>query len=140
LKRFAVEVPSEDHAAALELLSFVTSWHQPPGRYYLTAEATDVPHALLFGCSRAFFIKIPPGKAVYRHQDPAGVYERVDTDHIVVKTNDRALIFWEDDEGEHSMHLGLGKRYRIVDRGVMHWAENNGDTDRIHLLIEYPKV
>ena len=46
----------------------------------------------------------------------------------------------EDEAGEHEVHLEHGKRYRIVDRGVMHWAVNDGDTDRIHLLIEYPKT
>lgn len=138
---FAVELPADDHAAALEVLARMTDWHCPPGRLYQTAEATNVKHPLLAGCSRAFFIKMTPGSCVHRHRDPPGVVDFYDTDHIVLSTNDDAFICWEDEEGiERSVHLDLGKRYRIVDRGVMHWAVNSGDTDRIHLLIEYPKT
>lgn len=136
---FAVEIPADDHAAALEVLAQVTHWHCPPGRQYHTAEATRIDHPLLAGCARAFFIKMQPGAQVHRHRDPPGVVDFYDTDHVVLSTNDRAFICWEDSEGEHSVHLDQGKRYRITDRGVMHWAVNHGDTDRIHLLIEYPK-
>jgi hypothetical protein len=138
LREFAIEIGVEGRGR--ELLGMVTQWHQPPGRQYLTAEATKIEHPLLKGSERAFFIKMRPGSRVHRHRDPPGVVDWYDTDHVVVETNDKAFLCWADDEGEHRTHLGLGKRYRITDRGVMHWAENNGDTDRIHLLIEYPKV
>jgi hypothetical protein len=136
---FAVELPGDYHAAALEVFAQMTDWHCPPGRKYQTAQATHSGHPLLAGCARAFFIKMTPGSRVHRHRDPPGVVDFYDTDHIVVSTNDRAFICWEGDGREHSMHLDLGKRYRIVDRGVLHWAVNDGDTDRVHLLIEYPK-
>lgn len=135
---FAVEIPADDHAAAAEILSQMTEWNTPPGRQYDTAEATGIDHPLLAGCARAFFIRMAPGQRVYRHRDPPQVVQNFDTDHIVVQTNDRAFICWEAD-GEKSVHLEHGKRYRIIDRGVLHWAVNDGDTDRIHLLIEYPK-
>jgi hypothetical protein len=136
---FAIELPADDHAAALQVLSQIAEWHCPPGRKYQTAEATRLDHPLLAGCARAFFIKMTPGSCVHRHRDPPGVVDFYDTDHIVVSTNNRAFICWEDAGRERSVHLDLGKRYRIVDRGVLHWAVNEGDTDRIHLLIEYPK-
>ncbi len=138
--KFAVELPVDDHAAALEVLSQIKEWHCPPGRLYHTAEATRIQHSLLKGCARAFFIKMTPGSQVHRHRDPPGVVDFYVTDHIVVSTNDRAFICWDDDGIDRSVHLDLGKRYRIVDRGVLHWAVNDGDTDRIHLLIEYPKI
>ena len=133
---FAVELPGIDHAAALEVLDQVAEWHTPPGRTYQTAEATGIAHPLLVGCSRAFFIKMTPGARVHRHRDPPEVIEHYDTDHIVVSTNAKALICWEEN-GYRSQHLELGKRYRIRDRGLLHWAVNDGDTDRVHLLIEY---
>lgn len=136
---FAVEIPADDHAAALEILAQMTEWNRPPGRLYDTAEATGMNHPLLAGCSRAFFIKMKPHTNVYRHRDPPEVSEHFDTDHVVVTTNDKAFICWEDDGADRSQHLELGKRYRITDRGVLHWAVNDGDTDRVHLLIEYPK-
>lgn len=135
---FAFELPGDDHAEALDVLAGVTQWHRPSGRMYDTAEA-DLSHPLLAGSSRAFFIKMVPGSNVYRHRDPPGVVDYFYTDHIVCSTNDYALICWEYEGVERSQHLGLGKRYRIVDRGVLHWAVNDGDTDRVHLLIEYPK-
>lgn len=133
---FAIELPADDHAAALEVLAQMTVWNRPPGRTYQTAEATGVKHPLLAGCARAFFIKMTPGAQVHRHQDPPEVINYFDTDHIVVSTNDKAFICWEDN-GVKSQHLELGKRYRIRDRGLLHWAVNDGDTDRVHLLIEY---
>lgn len=136
---FAIELPGTDHAAALEVLQQVSQWDLVPSREYHTAEATHIPHPLLAGCARAFFIRMVSGATVYRHRDPREVVDFYDTDHIVLSTNDRSFICWQDEEGEHSVHLELGKRYRILDRGLLHWAVNQGDTDRIHLLIEYPK-
>jgi len=134
---FAIELPGDDHVAALEVLNRVSHWHRPPGRLYDTAEA-DLSQPLFAGSSRAFFIKMAPGSNVYRHRDPPGVVDYFYTDHIVCSTNDRAFICWDDEGVERSQHLDLGKRYRIVDRSVLHWAVNDGDTDRVHLLIEYP--
>lgn len=136
---FAVEIPGDVHAAVLEVLSQVKDWHRPPGRKYQTAEATFIDHPLLDGCARAFFIKMQPGERVHRHRDPREVVDRFDTDHIVVSTNDQSFLCWKDESGEHTQHLELGKRYRILDRGLLHWAVNEGATDRVHLLIEYPK-
>lgn len=135
---FAYELPADDHQAALEIFAQMSRWNRPPGRAYQTAEATHVEHPLLKGCARAFFIKMAPGEWVHRHRDPPGVIDHFDTDHIVVSTNDKALICWEEN-GYRTQHLELGKRYRIRDRGVLHWAVNDGNTDRVHLLIEYPK-
>ncbi len=137
---FAYEIPSDDHAAALEVLSQVSQWNRPPGRSYETAEATHIAHPLLEGCARAFFIRMRPHTNVYRHRDPREVVDFFETDHIVCSTNERSLICWEVEGEEHSIHLDLGKRYRILDRGLLHWAVNDGDTDRVHLLIEYPKI
>lgn len=137
---FAVDLNRDDHAAATALLLGVTSWNQPPGRKYLTGEVTDEARRYFKGCARAFFIKMEPGTHVYRHRDPREVVDNFDTDHIVVSTNDQSFICWEDPRTKEAcqVHLKLGHRYRILDRGVLHWAVNNGDTDRVHLLIEYP--
>jgi hypothetical protein len=136
---FAIDLHRDDYAAALRVLARVSQWNKPPGRNYWTGEA-DLDNPLLDGAARAFFIKMEPHTDVYRHRDPREVWENFNTDHIVVSTNDQSFICWEDHLGiAHRQHLDLGKRYRIVDRGLLHWAVNDGDTDRIHLLIEYPK-
>ncbi len=136
---FAVEIDADDHAAAMQVLSQVSEWNRPPGRSYETAEATHIEHPLIACCARAFFIRIPPKGFVHRHRDPPQIADDCDTDHIVCVTNSRCLNYWESDGQQRSVHLELGKRYRVIDRGATHWAVNDGDTDRIHLLIEYPK-
>lgn len=137
---FATEIPANDHAAAFEILAQMTEWNRPPGRLYDTAEATGIDHPLLAGCTRAFFIRMQPHTNVYRHRDPLEVTQNFDTDHVVVTTNDQSFICWNDGNEDRSMHLTLGKRYRIIDRGVLHWAVNDGETDRIHLLLEYRRA
>lgn len=134
---FAIDLNRDDRAAAAELLSGVT-WNQPQGRSYFIAPLR-ADHPLLQGYRRAFYVRVPPGGGVHRHTDEAAKIS--DTDHIVIATNDRAYIGWIDpDTGmEREVHLALGHRYRVIDRGVVHWSMNNGDTDRVHLLIEYPK-
>lgn len=135
---FAVDLNRDDHAAALELLASVDHWHQPTGRKYFTGPLRLDQHPLLKGAVRAFFLKIEPGGHIHRHVDSASAL-RV-TDLIVVSTNDACWTSWKDEAGEeHSMHLELGHRYRMQDRGLEHWAVNFGDTDRAHLVIEYPK-
>lgn len=135
---FAVDLNRDDHAAALELLGRAAPWSQPAGRDYFVAPVRADDHPLLSGYRRAFFVKIEPGGHVHRHTDAAA--EVFETDHIVVATNKRALAWWISPQSgaERSAHLMLGHRYR-VNRGFEHWAENNGGTDRVHLLIEYPK-
>lgn len=137
---FARDLERDDYASALELLACVASWKQPAGRAYFVAPVRADDHPLLRGYRRAFFIRVPPGGNVHRHTDDSAS-SVFDTDHIVVETNDLAIIGWCDpDSGtEREVHLTLGHRYRVVDRGVVHWAENRGDTDRTHLLIEYPR-
>ncbi len=133
---FAVEISADDHAAALEVLS-LAEWKRPQGRDYFIALFKAEDHPLLKGCKRAFLVKIEPGGNLHRHTDLAA--DAYDADLIVVATNDRCLNFWEDSGGEHSTHLEFGKRYRLECRGLLHWATNEGQTDRVNLVIEYPK-
>lgn len=119
---FAVEVPNKDFVPAPE-----GEWEAPPNRYH-TLEASH----LFPGYKRAFYLKLPPGTGIHRHVDAGDV----ETDHIVVQTNPQCLNWWVEDGEEKSMHMEQGKRYK-VNRTCLHWAENNGDTDRVHLLLEY---
>lgn len=94
-------------------------------------------HTTDFGLPvRAFLVRLPAGGgSIHRHTDCGDV----DTLHFVLATNAGARNFWIDEHGqEQSMHMEQGKVYR-VDRTLEHWARNDGDTDRVHLLVEYPK-
>lgn len=105
----------------------VADWEIVKGRDYQTFDVTQALDQY-----RAFFLKLPPHSALHRHIDAGDV----ETDHIVVQTNPLCLNWWMDGDTERSEHLKEAHRYR-VDRTVLHWATNEGDTDRIHLLIEY---
>lgn len=113
----------------LHALAAQVKWRDLPGRKYLTAEVTDFWEP----CNRAFFILVPPKADIHRHSDEAikGI-----THHLVLQTNEKCLNWWIEDGQEQSVHLEAGKRY-VVQREPIHWATNEGDTDRIHLLVEY---
>jgi hypothetical protein len=98
------------------------NWKKVPGRDYTTASA-----------SRAFFISIPAGGQLHRHVDAGDVISY----HVVIQTNEQAENFWLEDGKEHVMHMEAGKMYR-VDRTLEHWAVNGGDSDRVHLILEFP--
>lgn len=127
---FALEVCTvpESELAAFRLLASSLEWEVVTNRGYQTADATG----LIAGYRRAFFLRLPPHTSIHKHRDCGDC----ETDHIVIETNAGSLNFWTDEAGEHSMHMDIGKRY-VVDRTLEHWATNDGDTDRTHLLLEY---
>lgn len=133
---FAIDLNRDDRVAALEILLTIQGWQKPAGREYFVAPVL-LNHPLLAGARRAFFLKIEPGGMIHPHTDSAS--ENFVTDLIVVDTNKRCRTYWQVDINTYSMRLEQGHRYRMAQRGIVHWATNAGDTDRIHLLIEYPK-
>lgn len=114
---------------ALEYLAHKAKWKDIPARAYMHAEVTDFWEP----CSRAFFILVPPRGEIHRHSDEAikGI-----THHLVFQTNPHCLNWWMEDGYARNCHLAAGHRY-IVQREPVHWATNEGETDRIHLLVEY---
>lgn len=120
---------SETHMAQLQQMASEVVWRSLGGRNYDTAEAS-----FWEPCSRAFWIRIPPKGNIPRHHD---VFIPGTTHHLIVQSNEKALNCWLDTQGvERSIHLEQGQRYRVA-REPLHWATNEGDSDRIHLLIEY---
>ena len=122
------EIP-HDQMLDLRLMALAADWREIQGRKYDTAEAN-----FWEPCQRAFFIRIPPGGSIPRHHD---VFIPGITHHLIVRSNFQSLNGWIDTQGkERTIHLAEGKRY-TVSREPLHWATNNGHTDRIHLLVEY---
>lgn len=112
---------------ARELLPTV-EWEAPKNRGYQTADVTDQ----MPGYKRAFFLKLPPHTDIHRHVDCGDCK----TDHVVIETNNQCTNYWTEGGKEHSTWMEKDCRY-TVDRTVEHWAINNGDTDRVHLMLEY---
>lgn len=79
----------------------------------------------------SFFLRIPAGGRVHRHVDAEKDYI---TYHIPVYTNPDCTCFVED----VPHHLTVGSVYE-VDRTRLHWSQNQGDTDRVHLLLAEAK-
>lgn len=102
------------------------SWKAVAGRDYQTAFIAPPD-----GYKRAFYLKLPPRSQMHAHVDSDDCV----TEHVVIQTNEHCLNYWRDSEGDHSQHMEQGKRY-LVDRSVLHWAINAGDTDRVHLILE----
>jgi hypothetical protein len=121
---------TSEQMSRLQYLSDTAHWRDIPARHYITADVPDFWEP----CNRAFFILVPPKGEIHRHNDEAikGI-----THHLVLKSNPKALNWWIDEKGdERSIHLEEGHRY-IVERDPVHWATNEGETARIHLLVEY---
>lgn len=117
---------SESEMDILHTLASRAQWRGIRG--YLTAEVSDFWEP----CKRSFFVKIPPKGQIHRHSDSVpGI-----THHLVLQTNPGCLNWWLEDGEERSIHLESGSRY-VVQRDPVHWATNEGETDRIHLLVEY---
>jgi aspartyl/asparaginyl beta-hydroxylase (cupin superfamily) len=125
--RLLGDLTAEDMARLADLAA-TAPWREVPGRKYDTADVV-----FWEPCQRAFFIRVPPKGEIHRHHD---AFIPGTTHHLVLHTNPAALNWWMEGRTEVAMHLEQGKRYH-VDRTGLHWATNQGDTDRIHLLVEY---
>jgi aspartyl/asparaginyl beta-hydroxylase (cupin superfamily) len=120
---------SDQDMQRLKCLSDTAKWREVPGRNYDTADIRFWEK-----CSRAFFIRIPPGGSIPRHHDD---FIPGTTHHLVLATNDGCTNGWIDRQGrERSIHMREGIRY-LVAREPLHWAFNKGQSDRIHLLVEF---
>ena len=120
---------SDRDVSRLLQLAGSATWREVPSREYITADVE-----FWEPCKRAFFILIPAGGKIHRHHDKA---IEGTTHHLVLLTNANCLNWWIDDDGERHCHMAAGQRYEVA-RDPIHWAENRGATDRIHLLVEYP--
>lgn len=120
----------EGQMADLQRMVKEANWREIAGRKYDTADVS-----FWEPCTRAFFIRIPPKGNIPRHHD---VFIPGTTHHLVVQSNKHSRNWWIDTMGrERSVQMRQGYRYKVA-REPLHWAENNGTADRIHLLVEYP--
>lgn len=71
----------------------------------------------------------PPGTRINLHPDN----DKFLKIHIPIRTNSRALFVFEDE----SFNLEEGSAY-MINTTLLHGTDNQGDTDRIHLLFKFP--
>ena len=75
--------------------------------------------------------KLPAGCKIHRHRDAAPAAQFPHKIHIPLFTNDETFFCFDSEK----KHLEVGKAYE-VNNNIHHWAENNGQSDRIHLIFE----
>lgn len=80
---------------------------------------------------RVLLAKLPPGGAIEPHIDEGEFFNHTQRYHIPLKTNPRALLFVDDVDYQ----LQEGRVY-LIRNDLMHYAVNEGDTDRIHLIFD----
>ena len=74
-----------------------------------------------------------PGHSIKPHIDYNTTYSiRV---HIPIITNDQSFMCVKNKDGIQKMHMPADGSVYFLNTGMTHWAENNGDNGRIHLVI-----
>ncbi len=81
---------------------------------------------------RVMLAKLPPGARIAPHTDGNVRQNRPHKIHIAIQTNADAFFF----QFPEKYNFKEGIAYE-VNNAVMHGVENNGTTDRIHLIFEY---
>ena len=139
------EISQETRAAAIVICrDLVDGWQDSkgPGRdYTANMEGIEALKGLTELTDRwpveqwqsAFFLVIPPGGEVHKHTDEPHPWNSY---HVVLLNNPqcRSSMYYDNGSAQH-FYLQAGAIYR-VDRSIEHASVNNGDEDRIHLLVE----
>ena len=80
---------------------------------------------------KAMLARLAAGAFIDRHTDGAGSNLCTHKIHVPIETNEQARMFI----GDSDFHLEAGRAYE-VNNIVPHAVENQGATDRIHLIFE----
>lgn len=80
---------------------------------------------------KCIFIKMPPHKNVGEHRDSMDYLGAVRRHHIAIKTNEDVIFF----VNKESKNMRVGECWEI-NNSLFHSVKNNGDSERIHLMID----
>jgi hypothetical protein len=81
---------------------------------------------------RIMFAKMAPGGVIHAHRDASPSAKWPHKVHVPLQTNPKVLFFAD----PKRYHLGIGRAWEVNNLGL-HAVNNDGDTDRIHLIFEY---
>lgn len=84
---------------------------------------------------RAIFVNLPKGKSIPTHKDTGESLVIPRRIHIPIQTNEKCFFT----VGEVTKNLKEGELWEIDNDGQNHSVENNGDEDRIHLIVDFLK-
>lgn len=82
----------------------------------------------------ALLINLPKHREIGKHVDSGSEhFFKTNRIHIPIETNDKCLFTVSDE----TIHMEKGTMWEINNSTKIHSVENGGETDRIHLLIDY---
>jgi len=81
---------------------------------------------------RIMLAKLPPNSEVKKHIDKSPSAQFPHKIHVPLKTNKDAFFY----VNGKTLNMKAGNVYE-VNNNELHWAVNNGNTDRVHLIFEY---
>lgn len=101
-------------------------------------DSFQIPTELIFGFGKKIIDSFPNVRQTIITGHPPGTFidQHIDSEefvkiHIPIKTNNDSFFIF----GEEKFNLEVGNAY-IVNTAMKHGTENNGDTDRIHLIFK----
>lgn len=84
----------------------------------------------------AILINLPAGKKIDRHIDKGENFKKYHRIHIPIQTNPKC--FFEVDN--EIINMKAGEIWEINNDDKYHSVQNEGETDRIHLLIDWKPI
>jgi len=84
---------------------------------------------------RAILVNLPAGSKVHPHIDKGKSFHIPRRIHLPIVTNEKCMFT----VGNVTKHLKQGELWEINNNGIMHSVTNGGDSDRIHLIIDWVK-
>lgn len=84
---------------------------------------------------RAILVNLPAGNKVHPHIDKGKSFQIPRRIHLAIKTNQHCYFT----VGDTTKNLKQGELWEINNNGIMHSVSNDGDTDRIHLILDWVK-
>jgi hypothetical protein len=87
---------------------------------------------------RIRFMKLRAGSEILQHTDRVDkdfINERLRRIHIPITTNKQVIFYTWIGQRECTDHLEVGKVY-FLNAGLKHAVNNNGKTDRVHLVMD----
>lgn len=80
---------------------------------------------------RVMLAKLPAKQVIKAHIDASPAAQYPHKIHVPITTNDQTYFCFE----KSKKQMKVGEAYE-VNNNIKHWAENNGNSDRIHLIFE----
>lgn len=115
-------------------------YHIDVGEEICESDDFKVPTALVFGIAKRLLDTLPDIRQLGISGHPPGTYIDLHPDndeflkiHIPIKTNKDAWFFFEAEK----FNMEVGSAY-MVNTVESHGTDNQGDTDRIHLIFKFP--